>query len=76
MMDVMSDERSSSVRFSIAHQLLAQNSDEIEDIVDKLDLTEEQADQLREGSTNTSEYRFNRSVSPGYFFSSGGSISY
>ena len=76
MMDVMSDERSSSVRFSIAHQLLAQNSDEIEDIVDKLDLTEEQADQLREGSTNTSEYQFNHSISPGYFFSSGRVISY
>ena len=48
MMDAMSVERSSSVRMSIAIDWLAQNPDEIEDIVDKLDFTDEQADQLRQ----------------------------
>ena len=47
MMDAMSDEQSSNVRMSIALDWQAQNPDEIEDIVDKLDLTEEQADRLR-----------------------------
>ena len=54
MMDAMSVERSSSVRMSIAIDWLAQNPDEIEDIVDKLDLTDEQADQLRQEYTSSS----------------------
>ena len=41
MMDAMSDAQSSTVRMSIALEWLAQNPDEIEDIVDKLDLTED-----------------------------------
>ncbi len=74
MMDMMSDESSSSVRLSIAFQMLALNSDEIEDIVDKLDLTKEQADQLREGNANSSVNRFIPAIQSGYFFSSGSAI--
>ena len=48
MMDAMSDERSSTVRMSIAIDWLAQKPYEIDDIVDKLDLTDEQADHLRQ----------------------------
>ena len=47
MIDAMSDEQSSSARMNLANQWMAQNSDDVEDIVDKLDLTEEQADSLR-----------------------------
>ncbi len=76
MMDVMSDERSSSARLTLAVLMLAMKSDEIEDIVDKLDLTEEQADQVRQGNANTSVNHFSPSVPPGYFLSSGGAITY
>ena len=54
LLDVISDEQSPYVRMRIAIQWLEQNSDDIEDIVDKLDLTEEQADQLRQEHTSSS----------------------
>ena len=53
MMDAMSDKRSSTVRMSTALDWLAQNPDEFEDIVDKLDLTDEQADHLRQEFTSS-----------------------